>query len=41
LEVEVEFWVEELDEMVEGGELEAHAALIAEEVSFLWERWYQ
>ena len=35
LEVEVEFWVEELDEVVEGGELEAHAALVAEEVAFL------
>jgi hypothetical protein len=41
LEVEVKFWVEELDEVVEGGELEAHAALIAEEVTFLWEDWYQ
>lgn len=33
--MEVEFRVEELDEVVEGGELEAHAALVAEEVSFL------
>lgn len=35
LEVEVKFWVEQLDEVVQGGELEAHAALVAEEVSFL------
>ena len=41
LEVQVEFWVEELDEVVEGSELEAHATLVAKEVAFLWEKWCQ
>lgn len=35
LEVEVEGGVHELDEVVEGEELGAHAGLVAEEVTFL------
>lgn len=35
LKVQVELWVHELDEMIEGQELGAHAGLVAEEVSFL------
>ena len=33
LEVQVELWVEELDELVERGELGAHAGLVAHEVA--------
>lgn len=35
LEVEVEGWVHELDEVVEGEELSTHAGLITEEVALL------
>lgn len=33
--MEIEGWVHELDEMVEGQELGAHAGLVTQEVSFL------
>ena len=33
--MEIEGWVHELDKMVEGKELGAHAGLIAEEVALL------
>ena len=33
--MEVEFWVHQLDEMVKGEELGAHAGLVAEEIALL------
>lgn len=35
MEVEVECWVHQLNEMVKGEELGAHAGLVAEEIALL------